>query len=95
MLCNINNVLLGDVEKELGKTPGFFSRRCIVSADFMVRLAERFNISIDDLINGDFDEIYNYKVLSDCIKNLSPRMTKDFMVKSVTATINDVYGGNE
>lgn len=55
MLCKNNNILLSQLESELGFPPGSISRwaRNTPSIDKIVSIADYFNISIDDVVGRD------------------------------------------
>ena len=66
-LCLIENVKIGDVEKEIGVSKGYFSRTGKDASDFSLckayKLAHFFVIPIDNLINFDFCREYHEEEL--------------------------------
>jgi len=98
-LCRINNVALGEVEKRLGKNPGFFSRRPNVNADMTLEIASIFEMSVDDLMKMDFEEhlqeAEEKENLISAVKTLTGRMHKDEMMKLLIHVVNCAYGAGE
>lgn len=94
-LCKINHIALGDLERKIGKQPGFFSRRSTVSPDVMIEIASIFETTLDDLMKMDFEkhmqESEEKENLIDAIKVLSFRMNKDELTKLVIRIINCAY----
>lgn len=94
-LCNINHIPLGEIEKNLGKNPGFFSRRSNVSADMIIELATRFEMTADDLMKLDFEryqKVAEEKVnLISAVKAMTCRMNKDEMMKWLVHVVNCAY----
>lgn len=96
-LCRINAYQIGDVEKDIGKYPGYFSRCRNISAEDMVSVAKRFEITVDDLICQDYgqelvklecqDEIYA------SIARMKDLMSKDDAMKLIINAMNLAYGG--
>ena len=55
-LTKINGEEMQDVEKSLGKSPGYLSRkRTKISAEMLVQLGQIFETPIEDMIGGDFE----------------------------------------
>ena len=98
-LCKMNGVLLKDIEKSIGKNPGFLSRRCKVTADQMVIIAQDFDITIDDLIANDYESSLKAADLDDgiyaAITDMRDQMglSKDDMMKKLIRLCNLAYGG--
>ena len=87
-LCKLYGVMLKDIEKSIGKNPGFFSRRCNVTADQMVIIAQNFDISIEDLISRDGGI---YAAITDMRDQMG--ISKDDMMKKLIRMCNLAYGG--
>ena len=98
-LCRINHIPLGEVEKRLGKNPGFFSRRCNVNPDMMIEIASIFEMTLDDLMRMDFEkhmiEAQEKEDLISAVKTLTGRMSKDEMMKWLIHVVNCAYGDGE
>ena len=98
-LCKINHTQLGDIEKQLGKNPGFFSRRCKISPDMMIEIADIFEMTLDDLMKMDFEkymqEAEEKENLINAVKVVANRMTKDEMMKFMIHVVNCTYGDGE
>lgn len=100
-LCKMHGVLLKDIEKSIGKNPGFLSRRCKVTADQMVIIAQNFDISIEDLISNDYATALKMSDLDDgiyaAITDMRDQMNmgKDDMMKKLIRLCNLAYGGAE
>ena len=94
-LCTINHTPLGEVEKKLGKNPGFFSRRSRVSPDMMIEIASIFEMTLDDLMKMDFEkymkEAEEKENLINAVKTLTARMNKDEMMKWLVHVVNCAY----
>ena len=94
-LCEMNHIALGEVEKKLGKNPGFFSRRRNVSPDMMVEIASMFEMTLDDLMKLDFEKYKRAaeekENLINAVKALVFRMNKDEMMKLVIHIVNCAY----
>ena len=55
-LAAINGEPLGDVEKAIGRNPGFLSRKsAVLDVEILVTLAKMFETTVDDLINGNYE----------------------------------------
>ena len=98
-LCKMNFIRLGDLEEELGHMPGYLSRNPKIPADEMVQIAEKFHMSIDDLIKGDF-ELTVYKVeqknkLLEVVTALRSVYTKDELMKVFIQMVNTLYKEGE
>ena len=100
-LCKMHGVMLKDIENSIGKNPGFFSRRCKVTADQMVIIAQNFDISIEDLIANDYETALKSADLDDGIYAAitdmrdQMRLSKDDMMKKLIRLCNLAYGGAE
>ena len=98
-LCKMHGVMLKDIEKSIGKNPGYFSRRCKVTADQMIILAQNFEISIEDLIANDYESALRMSDLDDgiyaAITDMRDQMklSKDDMMKKLIRLCNMAYGG--
>lgn len=94
-LCKINHIALGEVEKKLGKNPGFFSRRSNVNPDMMIEIASIFEMTLDDLMKMDFEkymqEAEEKENLINAVKTLTVRMNKDEMMKWLVHVVNCAY----
>lgn len=98
-LCRINDLRLMDVEKGMGKNPGFLSRRCKVTADEIVYLSKQCGVTVQDLMEKDFaaeldiheheDKIY--AAITDMRDDL--KVGKDDMMKTLIRLCNIAYGG--
>lgn len=95
ILCKINHISLGEVEKNLGKKPGFFSKRCKVNPDMMIGLAAFFEMTTDDLMKIDFEkhmkDSEEKENLIKAVKVLTCKMSKDEMMKWLIHVINCAY----
>lgn len=98
-LCKINHIALGDLEKKLGKNPGYFSRRCVVSSDMLLEIASMFEMTLDDLMKMDFEahmkDAEDKENLINAVKAMACKMSKDEMMKLVIRVINCAYGKGE
>ena len=55
-LAAIHGEPLNEVEKAIGRNPGYLSRKSAkIDIDMLVTLAKRFEMPVDDLINGDWE----------------------------------------
>jgi hypothetical protein len=91
----MNFVKLGDLETEIGHMPGFFSRGCKVAADELVKIAEKFNCTVDDLIKNDY-ELTAFKVeqkneLLKVVTALQQVYNKDELMKIFIQMVNTIY----
>lgn len=95
ILCKINHIALGELEKKLGKNPGFFSRRSNVNPDMMIEIASIFEMTLDDLMKMDFEkhmqEAEEKENLINAVKTLTVRMNKDEMMKWLVHVVNCAY----
>ena len=91
----MNHIALGEVEKKLGKNPGFFSRRSNVSPDMMIQIASMFEMTLDDLAKLDFEkhvrEAEEKENLINAVKTLVCKMNKDEMMKLIIHVVNCAY----
>ena len=98
-LCKINQIPLGEVEKKLGKQPGYFSRRRNVSPDMMIEISSLFEMTLDDLMKMDFEkhmqEAEEKENLISAVKTLTSRMNKDEMIKWLAHVVNCAYAEGE
>lgn len=96
-LCRINAYQIGNVEKSIGRSPGYFSRCKNISVEDMILIAKKFEISVDDLIRNNYgqelvklecqDEIYA------SIARMKDLMSKDDAMKLIINAMNLAYGG--
>lgn len=55
-LAALNDKPLNEVEKAIGRNPGFLSRKsAILDVDMLVTLSRMFNCTVDDLIKGNYE----------------------------------------
>lgn len=99
-LCKMHGFLLKDIEKSIGKNPGFLSRKFRkITADQMVIIAQNFDISIEDLIANDYESALKMSDLDDgiyaAITDMRDQMgiSKDDMMKKLIRLCNMAYGG--
>ena len=94
-LCRINHVQLGEVEKKLGKNPGFFSRKSNINPDMMLEIGSIFEITLDDLMKMDFEkhliEAEEKENLISAVRTLTARMHKDELMKWIVHVVNCAY----
>lgn len=98
-LCRINGLRLMDVEKGMGKQPGFFSRGRKITADELVYLSKQCGVPMQALMEKDFateldlhkheDKIY--AAITDMRDDLE--VGKDDMMKTLIRLCNTAYGG--
>ena len=95
-LCKINGYMLGEVEKDIGMYPGFFSRNRNVSAELLVKIADKFEVSVMDLLNKDFQqellEADKVDKVYAVIAEMKKEKSKDEMMKWIISIMNLVYG---
>ena len=98
-LCRINGLRLMDVEKGMGKHPGFLSRGSKISADELVYLSRQCGVTMQDLMEKDFSaeldlhehEDKIYAAITDMRDDL--KVGKDDMMKTLIRLCNMAYGG--
>ena len=95
-LCKINGYMLGEVEKDIGMYPGFFSRKRNVSAELLIKIADKFEVSVMDLLNKDYQqESFETEELDKVyavIAEMKKYMNKGEMMKWLITIMNLVYG---
>ena len=98
-LCKINCLRLMDVEKGIGRNPGFLSRNSKLSADEIVYLANKCGVTVQDLMEKDFAAALDvqiheekiYESIADMRDDL--KIGKDDMMKTLIRLCNMAYGG--
>ena len=94
-LCKINHIAIGEVEKKLGKNPGFFSRKSSINPDMLLEIASIFEMTLDDLMRIDFEkhlvEAEEKENLISAVRVLTCKMNKDELMKWVIHVINCAY----
>ena len=99
-LCRINGLRLMDVEKGMGKHPGFLSRGSKITADELVYLSKQCGVPMQDLMEKDFAAELNvqehedkiYAAITDMRDDL--KVGKDDMMKTLINLLNMAYRGD-
>ena len=96
-IARMNDFPIGLLEKEIGKNPGFFSRKCIVTPDIMDHVCNEFGVSVDELFRGDFERECEIQEgldrLEEALNRLLAVMSRDALLKAVKQYVTDKYGG--
>lgn len=94
-ICKINGQELGQIEKSIGKYPGYFSKQRKLSAEMLFEVADAIGIDPMELITSDFsDTLAKAKAkeeLMGLLKKLAKYMTQDEMVKMTIVMIGDIF----
>jgi len=92
-LSKFNNIKLGDLEKQMGVTPGYTSRidgRRRLSMDKIAKAAEILNVSIDDIWKKDFELELRTPIVREELKNAYLKARK-YMSKKEIKELLDCY----
>ena len=98
-LCKINCLRVMDVEKGMGRNPGFLSRNPKLSADEIVYLAKNCGVTVQDLMEKDFAAALDVQIheekIYESIANMRDDLKagKDEMMKTLIRLCNTAYGG--
>lgn len=94
-LTKMKGLKLGEVEKAVGISVGYFSRHKAVTSTVLVKLSDILEVSIDDIIKGNFvDEEQRQKMrneLHEIIRVSKAYFAKDDLMKALAAIINEEY----
>lgn len=74
-LCKLNNVKMCDLEKELGRSKGYIN---YVKEDIRLsealKIANRFKVTLDELMNGDYPKMLSEKLKDEKIDKLKSEL---------------------
>lgn len=94
-LTKMKGMKLGEVEKAVGISVGYFSRHKSVTSTVLVKLSDILEVSIDDIIKGNFvDEQQRQemrKELQGVIRASTAFFAKDDLMKELVTIINEAY----
>jgi hypothetical protein len=69
-LAQLNGREMKDVEKSIGRTPGYLSRKnSSLNVLDLITLAQMFNVSVDDMINGDYEKELKTHLAAETLEN--------------------------
>ena len=69
-LSKINGTDLKDVEKEIGNSAGYLSRKSTkISVEALIKLSEIFEVSADELMYSDFEHELQQKIAMDNLRD--------------------------
>ena len=95
-LAAINGEPLGDVEKAIGRNPGFLSRKsAVLDVEMLVTLARRFEITVDELINGDYEHELAVKIAVENFQNAARELRKFFVYDGIQMLLVNTIGDTE
>ena len=94
-LCKENHIPLAEMEKKMGVSTGYLSRRKNLSAQAVLIAAETLNVNMEDLMKEDFTEALMVaehldNILSE-IGLICKKISKDDLMKELIVMLNDVY----
>ena len=96
-LCKLHNEYLGVIEKDIaGISPGYLSRKTkALKVETVYTIAKHFNVTIDDLIERDYWEIYKTQ-FAEAELNDAVRLAKKAMRGcDVLEVVNRILEGSE
>lgn len=97
-LCKINDVRLMDVELGMKRNPGSLSKKVRLSADEIVYLSRQLGVTIEDLMENDYEAALSMQNHEDAIYEAVANMRddlkigKDEMMKLLIRICNGCYG---
>lgn len=74
-LCKLNNVKISELEKELGRSKGYINHvKKDIRLSEALKIADRFEVSLDELLNGDYPKMLNEKLKDEKIDKLKAEL---------------------
>ena len=74
-LCKLNNVKISDLEKELGRSKGYINHvKEDIRLSEALKIADRFKISLEELMNSDYPKMLNEKLKDEKIDKLKAEL---------------------
>ena len=93
-LAEINGIDMKDIEARIGRSVGWLSRKnSKIDAETLMKLASIFEISVDELLSGNFEEELNLKIALDNLRTAVIAAAKYFDKDSSLPSI-DTYVRN-
>ena len=95
-LCKIYGRDMKAVEKEIGRTPGYLSRKSTkVDVETLINLANIFVIPFGELTSGDFEHELAKKETIEGLKSAVSKATQFLTVEGIMNVINPLLGKEE
>ena len=74
-LCRLNNVKISELEKELGRSKGYINHvKEDIRLSEVLKIADRFEVSLEELMNGDYPKQLNEKLKDEKIDKLKSEL---------------------
>lgn len=74
-LCKLDNVKISDLEKELGRSKGYINHvKEDIRLSEALKIADRFKISLEELMNSDYPKMLNKKLKDEKIDKLKAEL---------------------
>jgi transcriptional regulator with XRE-family HTH domain len=93
-LCKINGQSLKEIEQQLGRNPGYLSRKSTkVDVETLMKLCDLLDIAPEQLMNRDYEDKLATKEAFDELKsavlNLKQHITDDAIKESVEEILSE------
>ena len=92
-LCKANGMKMSDIENEICVTKGYLSRTKGVSLSALIKIANIFDVSVDDILTGDFGKKVEIKEsveeLKSAVKKTRQYFNKDKIINIITPLLNE------
>lgn len=86
-LCKCRGMQMRDVEKEIGVSTGYLSRSKNLGIDKVMKIAEIFGLTIDELMKKDFSYLDEQKKLEKIIRTHFLKTHSEIEADKMTAEI--------
>lgn len=74
-LCKLNNIKICDLEKELGRSKGYINHvKEDIRLSEALKIANRFKVTLDELMNSDYPKMLNEKLKDEKIDKLKAEL---------------------
>jgi transcriptional regulator with XRE-family HTH domain len=91
-LCKLKGKNIKDIEKELGRSTGYLSRKTtIIDVKMLLKLSEIFDVPTDEILHGDFNHEVVLKetveTLKSAVLNAKQYFNEDAIMNVITPLI--------
>ena len=92
-LCKANGMKIAYVENEICVTPGYLSRAKGISLNALLKIANIFEVSVDELLTGNFSHEFEIKEsveeLKTAVKKARQYFNEDGIMNVITPLLHE------
>jgi transcriptional regulator with XRE-family HTH domain len=91
-ICKMNGLGLSDIERQIGRNPGYLSRKSTkVDVETLVKLAELLEYTTDDLMYGDYERELEISEDLKSLENAVRKVKQYFNKQGIMNFINPLF----